>query len=160
VQSACWNALWNKLLLAPFFVQVPNVVEEMVGGKWKPADLLAVNPSGEELQELREKLLLKRLAKQEKKSKDKVAAAAKAKANGSEAAASPAPANGGSKRGADGSSNGDAANGAAAAKKFKAAELKPEGADDKVWNSLFTSSRGDGGSKNDYMCRAATRYVM
>lgn len=37
-------------------------------------------------------------------------------------------------------------------------ELKPKGADDKVWNSLFTSSTG-GGSGNDYMCRSAMRRV-
>lgn len=131
-----------------------------MGGTWKPADLLVVNPSGKELQELREKLLLKRLAKQDRKSKDK--AAAKAKANGSEAAPGHALANGGDKRSTDAAAD-DAsreADSAAAAKKFKAAELKPKGADDKVWNSLFTSSRGDGNSRNDYMCRAATRYVM
>lgn len=41
---------------------------------------------------------------------------------------------------------------------FPPTELKPKGADDKVWNSLFTSSTvGSGG--NDYMIRSAMRRV-
>lgn len=140
-----------------------------MGAKWDPADLLPVNPSGDELQGMREALLLKRAAgraaKKEKK-KDKAAAAA---ANGDAAAAgaaAAAAANGG-KRGADAGADGAPAaapaGAAAAAKRFKAAELKPKGADDKVWSSLFTSSHGgqDGGNGgSDYMTRGALKYVV
>lgn len=149
--------------------EVPAVVEEMVGGKWEASDLLPVNPSGEELQQMREALLLKRTAeraaKKEKK-KDKAAAAAAAVGGGSGEPAEVTAAGG--KRAAE---NGDAAaaaakngvNGApaaaaAGAKRFKAAELKPKGADDNVWNSLFTSSTSGSGG-NDYMCRSAMRRV-
>lgn len=119
--------------------QVPKVVEEMVGGKWDPADLLPVNPSGEELQEMREQLLLKRaaerVAKKERK-KDKAAANGNgmaAAAAGAGAGAPPAAA-AGAKRSADNGVNGSAPAAAPAAegKRFKAAELKPKGADDKV----------------------------
>jgi hypothetical protein len=150
-------------------LQVPGVVEEMVGGKWGPADLLPVNPTGEQLQEMREQLLLKRTAeraaKQEKK-KSKAAVAANGGAG--EAAAATV----GSKRAADQSGAAAAAaeaNGggpapaltasAAAAKRFKAKELKPKNADDAVWNSLFTSSTKNGGQSNEYMCRGSSRYV-
>ena len=144
-----------------------------MGAKWDPADLLPVNPSGDELQGMREALLLKRAAgraaKKEKK-KDRAAAAAAANGDAAEAGAALAAAangGGGGKRGADaGADSAPAAapaGAAAAAKRFKAAELKPKGADDKVWSSLFTSSHagqdgGNGGS--DYMTRGALKYVV
>lgn len=129
VPPAASNTLEQPCVAAS---QVPAVVEEMVGGKWEASDLLPVNPSGEELQQMREALLLKRTAeraaKKEKK-KDKAAAAAAAVGGGSGEAAEVAAAGG--KRAAE---NGDAAaaaakngaNGApaaaaAGAKRFKAA---------------------------------------
>ena len=157
-------------------LQVPGVVEELVGGKWTAADLLPVNPAGEQLQEMREQLLLKRTAeraaKQEKK-KSKAAAAANggAGAAGDAAVGEAAAATAGSKRAGDhsGSAAAAEANGggpapaltaaAAAAKRFKAKELKPKNADDAVWNSLFTSSTKNGGQSNEYLCRGSSRYV-
>ncbi|KAL4457462.1 hypothetical protein ABPG75_012327 [Micractinium tetrahymenae] len=163
--------------------EVPKVVEEMVGGPWQPQDLLPVNPAGDELQGMREALLLKRTAeraaKKEKK-KDKATAAAAAGNGGAAAAAAAAAApaagengkagaggkrpaeNGGTAGGAAAaaaaSGGGDPAAAAAAAKRFKAAELKPKGADDKVWSSIFTSS-GKQQGRNDYMVRGFSRYV-
>jgi hypothetical protein len=144
------------------------VVEDLVGDKWGPSDLLPVNPSGDELQSMREALLLKRTAeraaKKDKKAvKDKaangcstVAAGAKRPAAGNGAAA--VAASGGVSSAADGA-NGAAANGAnGTAKRFKAAELKPSGADEKVWASLFTSSKKKG-TGNDYMTRGVPRYI-
>ncbi|KAL4440746.1 hypothetical protein ABPG77_000455 [Micractinium sp. CCAP 211/92] len=155
--------------------EVPKVVEEMVGGPWKPEELLQVNPTGEELQGMREALLLKRTAERAaKKDKKKGKAGAAVAANGgvaeqvAGAAAENGTAAGGAKRAAEnGGKAGSAAaaaaaNGgddaAAAAKRFKAAELKPKGADDKVWSSIFTSKSSKQGG-NDYMIRGFTRYV-
>lgn len=156
--------------------QVPKVVEEMVGGPWQPEDLLPVNPTGDELQAMREALLLKRTAERAaKKEKKKDKAAAAANGGSTVEAVVPAAENGkaaaGGKRsaengvGAGGAAaaaalNGgdDAAAAAATAKRFKAAELKPKGADEKVWSSIFTSKSGKQGG-NDYMIRGFTRYV-
>lgn len=148
-----------------------------MGGPWAPADLLPLNPSGDELQAAREALLLRRAAaaaekaakKEKKQSKAAAVNGGAAAANGAAAAAAGAPAsNGGagSKRGApvEGSTGGaappPAGDAVAEAKRFKAGELKPAGADDAVWKSLFTSSStNQGASRNDYMCRATMRRV-
>ena len=89
--------------LLPWIAQVPAVVEDLVGGKWEAADLLPVNPSGDELQTMRENLLLKRAAeraaKKEKKGKGKAAPVA----NGSNAEPAANGSGGvGSKRAAEG----------------------------------------------------------
>lgn len=154
--------------------EVPAVVEELVGCKWSAEDLLVLNPAADELEGMREALLAKReaarAAKKEKK-RDKAAANG---ANGSSVEAAGAAPHAGSKRGAataagsgaaalyggEAARNGPAANGApaaAVAKKFKATELKPAGADDKVWSSIFTSSRADDGPKNDFLVRGSSR---
>ena len=152
--------------------EVPAVVEELVGGKWTPEDLLFLNPPAEEQQELRLALAAKRDAaraakKEKKKGKAAVAAgAATASGSGAGATAAMAPVAGGKRPAENGSTaaaaealyGGEAArNGAkAAAKKFKASELKPAGADEKVWSSIFTSSRGEG-PRNDYLVRGSSR---
>lgn len=59
--------------------QVPSAVEELVGGKWATEDVLPLNGTPEEVQHLREQMLLARAAaraKKEKKKAGKVAAAA------------------------------------------------------------------------------------
>lgn len=148
---------------------VPSVVEELVGGKWAAEDLLPLNPPAEELEKMREALLVKREAaratKRDKK-KDKATRCADAGSNGATAIAHV-----GSKRGAAvqaGAGDASALNGGEvarsgpvangdAAKKFRATELKPVGADEKVWSSIFTSSRSNGGVKNDFLVRGSTR---
>lgn len=156
--------------LLPWIAQVPAVVEDLVGGKWEAADLLPVNPSGDELQTMRENLLLKRAAeraaKKEKKGKGKAAPVANGSnaepaANGSGGVGSKRAAEGGGAAAAAPTNGGVAkAPSCTAAKKFKAAELKPQGADNEVWNSLFTSGQAPNGrGNNDYMTRGASRYV-
>ena len=141
-----------------------------MGGKWEAADLLPVNPSGDELQTMRENLLLKRAAeraaKKEKKGKCKAAPVANGSnaepaANGSGGVGSKRAAEGGGAAAAAPTNGGVAkAPSCTAAKKFKAAELKPQGADNEVWNSLFTSGQAPNGrGNNDYMTRGASRYV-
>ena len=157
-------------------VQVPKVVEELVGGKWEASDLLPINPAGDELQAKRETLLLKRTAERAAKKEKKGAKAAANGGGGGGGEAAPA-ANGGTAAGGKRhAEDGDgaaaavaAANGGSdaahsAAKRYKAAELaalKPKGADDKVWASLFTSTNDAGKKKGntDYMVRGATRYI-
>lgn len=132
--------------------ELPAVVEETVGGKWAPSDLIPVYPQGEEL-EARQTVVMARMeaeaaAKAEKK-------AAKAAAKGNKRAAAAAGENGGEK----------APEPAKKAKTVTAAELMPEGADPKVWNSLFTSSKAKEetangkGKNNDYMVRGTMKYV-
>lgn len=49
--------------------QVPAAVEELVGGKWAPEDVLPLNGMPEEVQRLREQMLLQRAAAKAKKEK-------------------------------------------------------------------------------------------
>eukprot|EP00887_Chlorella_sp_A99_P002780 scaffold6.g2780.t1 len=157
--------------------EVPAVVEEMAGGKWAAEDLVPLNPPAEELAQRREALLAARAAaraakKERRRDKAGVAAnggavhadgddaehtgakrAAAENGAGAGAAASAAAA----LYGGEAARNGGGAPTAAAAKKFKATELKPAGADDKVWSSIFTSSRGEQGPKNDFLSRGSSR---
>ncbi len=51
--------------------QVPAAVEELVGGKWAQEDVLPLNGTPEEVQQLREHMLLQRAAAKAKKERKK-----------------------------------------------------------------------------------------
>lgn len=81
-------------------MQIPSAVEEVVGGPWAPEDLLPLNGTRAEVQELRESMLQQRAAVKAKKDKKKggkigaaaveaaiAGAAADALPNGAQAAA-------------------------------------------------------------------------
>ncbi len=57
--------------LRPHFAQVPAAVEELVGGKWAQEDVLPLNGTPEEVQQLREHMLLQRAAAKAKKERKK-----------------------------------------------------------------------------------------
>lgn len=150
--------------------EVPQAVEELVGKKVSPSDLLTVNPPPEEYSQLREALLEQRAAARAAKKEGKKAAAgakraageATAKQNGSQAAptagAAPAAAQAAAAAGlyaAELARSG----GVVGAKKFKASELMPSNADKKVWESLFRSSRG-AEEKETYLCRSTAARGM
>lgn len=148
--------------------QVPAAVEDHVGAKWKAA--MPINGTEEEMDSLREAMLKKRAAEKVGKAAEK--AAKKALKAGKVSSASPAVeiiAESG-RAGRDVPSAAQAAallsasadevrraaqkwpkrdlqaphtsEETAQRKKFKAAEHVPEGADKRVWASIFTSSSG------------------
>ncbi len=54
-------------------MQIPSAVEEVVGAKWAPEDLMPLNGTPAEVQELRERMMQQRAAVKSKKDKKKVA---------------------------------------------------------------------------------------
>ena len=87
--------------------QVPAAVEELVGGRWAPEDVLPLNGAPEEVRALREALIASRAAAAAKKAEKK-------RRNGKHAAAAPVDA-AASTGAAEAASNGAAAGVAAAA---------------------------------------------
>lgn len=123
--------------------EVPAVVKELVGGEWAKDDLLVLNPQGEELLQLSMALAAKMEAERAAKREKKAAKAGSKRAAAPEETAATA---------ANGSSRGGA-------KTSKTAEkMAPAHADKGVWNSLFTSSKGNAGHCNgDFMLRGSHR---
>ena len=127
--------------------ELPQIVQEIVGGEWTKEDVLPLNPVGEELEALKDAVAARREAERAGKKAKKAA-----KANGNGAAKRAAP-------------DGDAA--AENAKKVKAAAAAavpaPAGADPAVWKSLCTDKSKDDGPKktgnNDYMVRGGIKYI-
>ena len=52
-------------------MQIPSAVEEVVGAKWAPEDLMPLNGTPAEVQELRERMMQQRAAVKSKKDKKK-----------------------------------------------------------------------------------------
>ncbi|KAK9814475.1 hypothetical protein WJX72_006506 [[Myrmecia] bisecta] len=161
--------------------QVPSAVEEHIGQQWTPADVLVLNPTAEEAEQMREQLLQKRAAAKASKKTGKhgvkngataaedlviAANAAKARSQPTSAAAvadivasaaelahaAHAAHNG--KRSAEQA----ALDGKAKAKKFKAPETAPKYASKDVYASIFTSSRPQ--EKETYSCRSTSARGM
>lgn len=134
--------------------EIPAAVEDLLGGSWQPDDMIPLNPTHDELQVLKQRLLKRMQADRDRKKAKKLK-------NGSGAGAdvaAPGDANG---------THGDAAHKRSAAgmdgstglpplaKKMKAADLKlPQGATAEVYASLFVSSKP--GVKETYMCRSVS----
>jgi hypothetical protein len=158
--------------------EVPAAAEEALGGKWTAADLVPVNPTGEELDGLRVKLSDKLAAEREKKAAKKakkqgaVVAGAQTAAEASAAVTAPMAAGGsegqresvdegnggGNKRTAAAAAASDdgteAAAVAAAVAKLKAKKLKlPEGATAQVYSSIFDR---DEQIRETYCCRSVS----
>ena len=153
--------------------EVPAAAEEALGGKWTAADLVPVNPTGEELEGLRVRLAEKLAAEREKKALKKAkkqGAAVAGPLDAAEAGAAATAAAGsseekkgdlqtgngvGSKRAAaavDIGAEGAAA--AAAAAVLKAKKLKlPEGGTAEVYSSIFDR---DENIRETYCCRSVS----
>ena len=50
-------------------LQIPSAVEEVIGGKWRHEDMLPLNGTAAEVQELRERMMAQRAAAKAKKDK-------------------------------------------------------------------------------------------
>ncbi|CAL8469337.1 g8878 [Coccomyxa elongata] len=143
--------------------EVPAAVEELVGGKWAQEDVLPLNGAPEEVQQLREHMLLQRAAakaKKERKKAGKLQAASGDIVAGATCvvpvehgqAADAAGATGAAGRKRSDTEVSSLAEEKAQVKKFKATETAPKLASKAVWASIFTSSRPE--EKETYGCRA------
>lgn len=150
--------------------EVPAAVQELFGSAWTAEDLITVNPSGDELDAMKEKLADKLQAEREAKDKKKDKKRKKAEADGaadaavattSAAAGAPVAAPGKvAPPGAEAAAvaalaAADAAVGAPGAKKAKkgtALEHLSKHATAEVYASLFSSSRPEG-EKETFCCR-------
>jgi hypothetical protein len=153
--------------------EVPAVVEELVGCKYGAADIIPINPTGEEAGKLREELLAARdVAKAARKDKKRLASENGGKADsvsvtdGAAAIGIGASHAGNSNGVSHFKSNGNGKGASVttgesiqAAKKSRIAELMPAHADPTVWNSLF--SKKDDGATNtgDFLTRGSRGYV-
>ncbi|GIL49086.1 hypothetical protein Vafri_5553 [Volvox africanus] len=139
--------------------EVPAVVEELAGKKVSELETVPVNPTGEQLEQLRARVAA-RLAEKGVSKKDKKRSAAAA------AAALAAPLDDGAAAGvANGHGNGgrrsasppvDDAAAAAAAKRLKI----PTGATKEVYSSIFSSSKSGAVEKETFCCRALSARGM
>ncbi|KAL0044635.1 hypothetical protein WJX82_003672 [Trebouxia sp. C0006] len=131
--------------------QVPVAVEEHVGQTWAAIDVLPLNGTVEEVEQLREAMLAKRAAIKAKK-KDKKASKVQSRLASSGA---------GSKRLADDEDSAAPMSEQEKAfiKKFKASDRMPANASKSVYSSIFMSSR-KGGDKESYTCRSTSARGM
>eukprot|EP00198_Chlamydomonas_reinhardtii_P006336 XP_001695672.1 predicted protein [Chlamydomonas reinhardtii] len=142
--------------------EVPAAVEELAeaGGK-KLAELesIPVNPTGEQLEQLRAKLAARAAEKAKaaasKKDKKRSAAAAADEAAGAAGVAAPTAGRGASPPLEDGA-GGAAAAAAAAAKRLKI----PQGASKDVYSSIFSTNKGGQPEKETFCCRALSARGM
>ncbi|GLC40062.1 hypothetical protein PLESTF_000933400 [Pleodorina starrii] len=142
--------------------EVPAVVEEMVGKKVSEMETIPVNPTGEQLEQLRARVAA-RLAEKGASKKDKKRSAAAAAAVAAGAAAAPAANGAGAANGAARRSASPPADDAAAAAAAHAAKrLKiPVGASKEVYSSIFSSSKpGGAAEKETFCCRALSARGM
>jgi len=139
--------------------EVPEVVKESVGGEWESADVLPVNPSGKELDLLKDRVTAKREAERAEKMAKKAAKLGIAAVCNGENSIN----DNGKRLAQDTMHVRQAGNGAdlSGAKKKAAAGLMPANADPEIWNSLFTSGKKEpsGKGNNDYMTRGVIKYV-
>uniref|UniRef100_A0A061R904 Duf602-domain-containing protein n=1 Tax=Tetraselmis sp. GSL018 TaxID=582737 RepID=A0A061R904_9CHLO len=122
--------------------QLPESVEELVGYRWDPSEVMPLNPPKDEMEAMREALVIEHLEAKARKEKKRRAAEIK----------------GQKEKGAVGGAS-SAAAGPHAAKRYRASEHAPSYADAGVYASLFTSSRA-GEAKETYMCRATSARGM
>ena len=164
----------------------PAAVEELFGGPWTAADLIPLNPTGDELFELREALAARMAAERQKKLAKKLAkrAAAAGDGNGTAAAAAAAAGSGGGgSSGSDGARGGSPGNAPAAAAAAVAGGKRPapaaaapaaaaaaasgkppaakkpklpEGMRPELYNSLFHSAEQAAAVKETFTARACS----
>jgi len=134
--------------------QFKESVVELLGYEWEPSEVMPLNPSKEEVEAMRDVLVLERLeakAKKEKKRKEKSASSNGAHEAVTVATAANKPNGVAPGEEMDGGKNGG--------KRYKASEHVPTNATSKVYASIFTSSR-KGVVKETYMCRSTSARGM
>eukprot|EP00873_Tetraselmis_striata_P012128 jgi/Tetstr1/432392/TSEL_021789.t1 len=132
--------------------QFGPAVEEHVGYKPAAGDWMPLNPPKEEVEALRDALVVERLAAKAKKDK-------KRKEKGGLPPVAVPMATGGRGGGVPADAPAALPGAERAAKKWKATDHVPTGATSAVYASLFTSSR-KGEMKETYMCRATSARGM
>ncbi|KAG2440121.1 hypothetical protein HXX76_004235 [Chlamydomonas incerta] len=145
--------------------EVPAAVEELAGaGGKKLAELesIPVNPTGEQLEQLRAKLAARaaekagKAASKKDKKRSAAAAAADGEAAATGAAGAAAPAGRGASPPLEDGPGGAAAAAAAAAKRLKI----PQGASKDVYSSIFSTNKGGQPEKETFCCRALSARGM
>ncbi|KAG2493539.1 hypothetical protein HYH03_008353 [Edaphochlamys debaryana] len=178
ISGAALNGRYKFVVLRPSGLvvsekavkEVPAAVEELAGRKVAECDPLPINPTGEELDRLRARLMARAAEKADKAAskKDKKRSAAAAAATAGAAADGPAAADGAAKRRSASPTPEDVAGQAAAAvgkgsgagagpsKRLKL----PEGATKEVYSSLFRTSKPGEMEKETFCCRALSARGM
>ncbi|KXZ45541.1 hypothetical protein GPECTOR_53g127 [Gonium pectorale] len=164
VTGATFNGRYRFVVLKPSGVvvsekaikEVPAVVEELAGGKLAELETIPINPTGEQLEQLRGRVAA-RLAEKAASRKDKKRSAAVANGTGAAAGSSvAAAANGNGARRSASPPVEDGGAAAAAAKKLKI----PAGATKDVYASIFSSSNPGAAEKETFCCRALSARGM